>query len=121
MGVESPPWGTVALALRTNGPSMHVGRAITPWVLFKRREVENHPLQGVGMLVGEETAAAEFTGTLEGLIVAWMPIYMYLSMRRVYGQGHLVTLFKFILIGSLYFVLALLGFLVTLFAGIWYA
>jgi len=70
---------------------------------------------------GEETSWADLTSTLEGIVVLWMPVYIYLSMRRVYEQGHFVTMFKFLVLGTCYFVLALMGFVFTVIAGIWLA
>ena len=64
---------------------------------------------------------ANMTSTLETIVVLWMPVYLYLSMRRVYGQGHFVTALKFLVIGTCYFVLALMGFILTVIAGLWLA
>ena len=33
------------------------------------------------------------------LLTLYIPIYLYKSLRQVYGQGHLATLAKFLLLG----------------------
>lgn len=51
------------------------------------------------------------TGTLEFLIWMWMPIYLWIMQKRVYGNGWLLTSLRYFVIGNLYFVL--LGFAVV--------
>jgi len=51
------------------------------------------------------------SGTLEFLIWAWMPIYLWIMQKRVYGNGWLLTSLRYFVIGNLYFVL--LGFAVV--------
>ena len=52
------------------------------------------------------------------MLLAWVPIYLLLTQKRVYGQGWLMTLFKYSVIGIAYIYLlafaALLMFAVTL-------
>jgi hypothetical protein len=46
----------------------------------------------------------------------WMPIYLFLMQKRVYGQGWWMTLFKYGLIGTIYLFMitfALLGALLS--------
>lgn len=50
------------------------------------------------------------TGVLEFALWAWMPVYLWLMQKRVYGNGWLVTTVRYLVIGNLYFVL--LGFAV---------
>ncbi len=54
------------------------------------------------------------TGWSTGLLIAWMPIYLLLMQKRVYGNGWLVTALRFTLIGWFYFFL--LGFAVSVMA-----
>lgn len=49
------------------------------------------------------------TGPIASLIALWIPVYMYLSLKNTYGQSHTVTTFKFLLIASIYIVIASLG------------
>ncbi|MDR0184306.1 DUF3667 domain-containing protein [Lysobacter sp. UC] len=51
------------------------------------------------------------SGTLEFLIWMWMPIYLWIMQKRVYGNGWLLTSLRYFVIGNLYFVL--LGFAVV--------
>ena len=44
-----------------------------------------------------------------GLTTAWIPVYLFLMQRRVYGQGWLMTLVKFCMLGLCYSVLLGLG------------
>ena len=56
-----------------------------------------------------------------GALLAWVPIYLLLTQKRVYGQGWPMTLLKYSVIGVAYFYLlvfaALVMFLVTLVKG----
>lgn len=75
----------------------------------------------VGSLLGPLTRADVPGGGLLGvvtlLLVAYVPFYVYRTMRAVYGNGRALTLVKFATLGTIYFVL--LG--VTLLAGIVYS
>lgn len=52
------------------------------------------------------------TGAVSTIIIVatsfYIPVYLYKAMRRVYGQGHLITIFKFILLLGAYITGALL-------------
>lgn len=58
--------------------------------------------------------ARDLCGWALGLILAWMPIYLWLMQRRVYGQGVLMTTFKYGLVGTGYLLLLSVGVLATL-------
>ncbi len=54
---------------------------------------------------------------LEMILVAqfaWMPLYLLLMQKRVYGQGWLLTLVKFVVLGHIHFTLVVLGLIVSL-------
>ncbi|BDU15121.1 DUF3667 domain-containing protein [Lysobacter auxotrophicus] len=51
------------------------------------------------------------SGTLELLLWLWMPVYLWIMQKRVYGNGWLLTSLRYLVIGNLYFVL--LGFMVV--------
>jgi hypothetical protein len=51
-------------------------------------------------------------------LLCWMPLYMYLSLKKVYGQGYWLTGIKFLGLGVAYIVLFLTAFLTSLLAGI---
>jgi hypothetical protein len=46
---------------------------------------------------------------IEALLWAWIPVYLLLSQKRVYGQGWIVTLLKFGVIGVAYWILLTFG------------
>ena len=46
-----------------------------------------------------------------GLLIAWMPIYLLLMQKRVYGQGWPMTLLKYLVLGTCY--MTLLGFAIS--------
>jgi hypothetical protein len=46
---------------------------------------------------------------VETALFVWMPLYLLLMQKRVYGQGWLMTTFKYVLVGSAYLTLLSLG------------
>jgi Protein of unknown function (DUF3667) len=50
-------------------------------------------------------ALASVFGWIEGLLIAWMPIYLLLMQKRVYAQGWPMTLLKYGVLGICYMVL----------------
>ena len=56
---------------------------------------------------------APWTGSVIGLLEAalwvWMPLYLLLMQKRVYAQGWPMTVFKYLLLGGLYFMLVMFG------------
>jgi hypothetical protein len=48
-------------------------------------------------------------GWIEIAVIAWLPIYLLLMQKRVYGQGWIMTLLKYGVLGTCYFVLVSLG------------
>ncbi|MEO6137625.1 MAG: DUF3667 domain-containing protein [Luteimonas sp.] len=48
-------------------------------------------------------------GWMIGLLFAWMPVYLWLMQKRVYGQGWLVTSMKYSLLGFCYIMLLSFG------------
>ena len=57
---------------------------------------------------GDGLAAVGFD-LVEGALWLWMPVYLLLMQKRVYGQGWVMTLFKFAVIGLCYSILLGLG------------
>ena len=54
-------------------------------------------------LLGPEDGAIDSIGTLIQVIAAfYVPVYLYKAMRLVYGQGHLITIPKYILLTITY-------------------
>ncbi len=48
-------------------------------------------------------------GWAEVALIAWMPIYLLLMQKRIYGQGWVMTLLKYGVLGTCYFMLVSLG------------
>jgi hypothetical protein len=61
------------------------------------------------------------TGWIEGLLFAWMPVYLLLMQKRVYAQGWIMTLLKYLVLGMCYFVLLSLGVAATILASLVWA
>jgi hypothetical protein len=57
-------------------------------------------------------------GLLEAALWVWMPLYLLLMQKRVYGQGWLMTLLKYCILGICYFVLLSLGAAFTMLASL---
>ena len=58
-----------------------------------------------GWVAPNPGALATVFGWIEGLLIAWMPIYLLLMQKRVYAQGWPMTLLKYWLLGTCYTVL----------------
>ena len=63
----------------------------------------------------EQSIGTEIPSTVLSI---WIPIYMYMSLLRVYGQGYFITLLKFTGLGLIYFTLFSGTFLLSLLAGV---
>jgi hypothetical protein len=66
-------------------------------------------------------AMAGFAATCEGLLFAWMPLYLLLMQKRVYAQGWIMTLLKYGVLGVCYLVLLSLGVAFTVLASLVWA
>ena len=60
-------------------------------------------------------------GLVEGLLFAWMPVYLLLMQKRVYGQGWPMTLLKYSLLGFSYVLLSSFGAVFTVIASLVWA
>ena len=60
-------------------------------------------------------------GWIEGLLFLWMPLYLLLMQKRVYGQGWPMTLLKYMVLGFCYFILLSLGVAATILASLVWA
>ena len=61
---------------------------------------------GLGTLAGMIASPSVASGSLDALITVYIPIYFYLAMRRVYGEGRWLTLGKLTALGVAYVFLA---------------
>ena len=57
-------------------------------------------------------------GWAVGLMAVWIPVYLLLMQKRVYGQGWLMTLIKFGVLGISYSVLISLGLVAAILIGL---
>ncbi|WP_159016990.1 DUF3667 domain-containing protein [Cognatiluteimonas profundi] len=57
-------------------------------------------------------------GLVEGVLFAWMPLYLLLMQKRVYGQGWPMTLTKYAVLGLSYTILLSLGAAFTIIASL---
>jgi len=64
---------------------------------------------GVQHLVATDSFVGTAAGWVIGLLIAWIPLYLLLMQKRVYGQGWLMTLLKFFVLGTVYTVLLALA------------
>ncbi|BCT92019.1 hypothetical protein LYSHEL_10430 [Lysobacter helvus] len=55
---------------------------------------------------------------LQVLLWVWMPVYLLLMQKRVYGQGWAMTVLKYCLLGFCYFILLSFGAAFTMLAGL---
>lgn len=74
-------------------------------------------LQGVAAPDGAG-AVHGFLGLLKGVVWAWMPLYLLLMQKRVYGQGWILTLVKYVTLGICYVVLLSFGAVATMLASL---
>lgn len=57
----------------------------------------------------ETSAVGVATEPVASLITFWIPVYMYLSLKKTFGQSHGITALKFSFLAMVYIVLASLG------------
>ncbi|MCK7592482.1 DUF3667 domain-containing protein [Pseudomarimonas salicorniae] len=75
-------------------------------------------LDGGSRLLTEDSLGHRLIGLLELGVGLWMPVYLWLMQKRVYGQGVIMTSLKFAALGTLYMALLGIGTLVTLLASL---
>lgn len=64
------------------------------------------------------SSLANFTGFVAGVILLWIPVYLFLMQRKVYRQGYFFTLVKFSVIATIYSFMILLTGLVAVVWGL---
>jgi hypothetical protein len=60
-------------------------------------------------------------GWIEGLLFAWMPIYLLLMQKHVYRQGWTMTVLKYCVLGFSYVMLLSFGAVFTVLASLVWA
>lgn len=73
---------------------------------------------GLDALGDAVPALAPATGPAERLLALWMPLYLLLMQKRVYGQGWPMTLLKYGILGVCYSILLSFGMVATVVASI---
>jgi hypothetical protein len=63
-------------------------------------------------------ALSTASGWAEGLLFLWMPLYLLLMQKRVYGQGWTMTILKYLVLGMCYFMLLSFGVAATILASL---
>ena len=64
------------------------------------------------------SSLANFTGFVAGVILLWIPVYLFLMQRKIYRQGYFFTLVKFSVIATIYSFMILLTGLVAVVWGL---
>lgn len=63
-------------------------------------------------------ALATLFGWIEGLLIAWMPVYLLVMQKRVYAQGWPMTLLKYCVLGFCYTILLSFAILASMAIGL---
>lgn len=71
-----------------------------------------------GGLAPNGGALATLFGWVEGLLIAWMPVYLLLMQKRVYAQGWPMTALKYFVLGTCYTVLLSFAVLASMAIGL---
>ena len=61
---------------------------------------------------------ANFFGVVAGVLLFWIPIYLFLMQKKVYKQGYFFTLVKFSIIGTIYSMMILVTGLIAIVWGL---
>ena len=71
-----------------------------------------------GAVAAHSVWASRGINLLEFALWCWLPVYLLLMQKRIYGQGWLMTLVKYFVLGNLYFVLVAFAALYAVLAGL---
>lgn len=70
-------------------------------------------------LLGPEDGAIDSISTLILVMTSlYIPVYLYKAMRRVYGQGHLITILKYLMLSTAYLTGAIVTMLIVLITAV---
>ncbi len=70
-------------------------------------------LMSVGFIVDSLQAPESIATFATAILAVYIPVYLFLAMRRVYAQSRLVTTFKYLLLGVGYFICLVITFTLT--------
>lgn len=109
---------------------------LKPAYLFKRRlymehlvvALHSHAFLSLAILIlAANTLARQALGEgllhaalgwVETALLVWMPLYLLLMQKRVYGQGWILTLLKYCVLGTIYMILLSLGIVIALLVSV---
>ena len=86
--------------------------------------VHNHCFMFIALMLSsvldlmDQTPVGLVTEPIDSLLLLWIPIYMFLSLKTVFGQSTAITLFKFVFLWLCYAVLVSFGLAVALIIGV---
>src|SRR5690606_30482077 len=75
-------------------------------------------LIGAGDLGDAVPALDTPSNLLQALLWVWLPLYLLLMQKRVYGQGWILTLLKYLVLGMCYCILLGFGVAATILASL---
>ncbi len=61
---------------------------------------------------------ANYIETTASVLLAWIPIYLFIMQKRVYQQGYFITFIKYAIIGIMYLIMIMVAGLIALIWGI---
>jgi hypothetical protein len=73
---------------------------------------------GLQQWLGADSPLSTVTALFSGVLMAWTPLYFLLSLKAVYQQRWLPTLFKFSVVGITYMMLMALGIALVFFLSV---
>jgi len=73
---------------------------------------------GLQQWLGADSPLSTVTALFSGVLMAWTPLYFLLSLKAVYQQRWLATLFKFSVVGITYMMLMALGIALVFFLSV---
>lgn len=73
---------------------------------------------GLQQWLGTGSVFSETMALFSGVLTAWIPLYFLLSLKNIYQQGWLATVFKFTVVGIIYLVLMALGIALVFFLSV---
>jgi hypothetical protein len=78
-------------------------------------------VSGFSVLGGALPVLSTATGWAEALLFIWMPVYLLLMQKRIYGQGWIMTTLKYLVLGLCYSILLSFGVAATILASLVWA
>lgn len=77
-----------------------------------RSSITDAGISGAGLMAGSLTLASV-------LIWTWIPVYLWMSLKRFYAQGWLMTTIKFLILAWSYSILLTFGLVTVVLLGLW--